>query len=427
VSGLLSLQVGQDSLWNKVVNTAIFAVIGGSVPLLIKLYIRLGQAAPTVKTLKNVLENFSDLENRLLPSLYVTETMKSFHERWIDWRKSLNLHGDIGELEETAWTLLAEAYLGEESKKIASKYVLTNTNRYTILVTEASKYLERYHSSNGNSQQQHVTRYHITGMLPEEFYNGSQIEFTDKSSQPIFFCHKWEDYQEFYAPEYQGLNQHTKVKRCIVVRQPDLRREEISALSTLDDLKEQAELSIIDRERRVFDDLPAEIASVQKRLFRKCSPEQQREYINLIGSILGRQKYSYWPIAHTTDCEKDKNHRQWICLLDVFSKTFHGDKPNDALYCALGENAWNAILRNKLLRDCFQPGWIPEIVLFGGLENGNEPEEWYFGILGHWRPFTPDIELRFLTSEQASQLYIAFTTNVYQGSIDKGTLLSLKS
>jgi hypothetical protein len=425
-SGFLSLQIGtdQNSLWNKVVNTAIFAVVGGSVPLLIKLYIRLGQAVPTVRTLKNVLENFNDLENRLLPSLYVTETMKSFHERWIDWRKSLNLHGDIGELEETAWTLLAEAYLGEESRKIASKYVLTNTNRYTILVTEASRHLERYHLSNGNSQPQRITRYHITGMLPEEFYNGSQIEFTANSSQPIFFCHKWEDYQEFYASEYQGLNQKAKVRRCIIVRQPDLRREEISALSTLTDLEEQAKLSIIARERCVIDDLTDEIDSVQKRLFRKCSPEQQQEYKNLIGSILGRQNYRYWPIARTEDCKKDS---QWVDLLDVFSKTFHGDKPNDASYCALNESAWNAILRDRLLKDCFKPGWIPEIVLFGGLGNGNEPEEWYFGILGHWRPFTPDIELRFLTSEQARQLYSAFITSVYQGSTYKGNLLSLRS
>ena len=425
-SGLLSLQIGADSNspWNKVVNTVTFAVVGGSVPFLIKLYIRLGQAVPTVKKLKTVLENFNDLQNRLLPNSYVTETMKSFHERWIDWRKSLNPHGDIGELEETAWTLLAEAYLGEESRKIASKYVLTNTNRYTRLVTEASKHLEKYHLSNENSQPQRITRYHITGMLPEEFYNGSQIEFTSNSSQPIFFCHKWEDYQEFYAREYRGFNQKTKVRRCIIVRQPDLRREEISALSTLTDLEEQAKLSIIAHERDVINDLAGEIDSVQKRLFRKCSPEQQQEYKKLIGSILGRRNYSYWPIARTEDCERDG---QWEDLLDSFSETFHGKKPNDASYCALNESAWNAISGNRLLKDCFKPGWIPEIVLFGELGNGNEPEEWYFGILGHWRPFTSDIELRFLTSEQARQLYIAFTTNVYQGSTYKGNLLSLKS
>lgn len=423
-SGLLSLQIGKDSLWNQIANTAIFAVIGGSVPLLIKLYVRLGQAVPTVMTLKDVLQNFNNLEDRLLPSLYVTETMKSFHERWIDWRKSLNIHGEIGELEERAWTLLAEAYLGEESRKIASKYVLTNTNRYTILVSEANRYLEKYNLSNKNASQKQIIRYHITGMLPEEFYNGCQIEFTANSSQPIFFCHKWEDYQEFYAPEYQGLNRKAKITRCIVVRQPDLRREAISALSTLTDLQEQANLSIIDRERRVFDDLTNEIDSVQKRLFRKCSYEQQQEYKSLISNILGRQKYSYWPIAETKDCSNDG---QWASLLDVFSKNFHGDEPNDAFYCALNESTWNSILKDQLLKDCFKPGWIPEIVLFGGLETGDDPQEWYFGILGHWRTFTSDIELRFLTSEQASYLHSAFKNTVYQGSTAKGTLLSLRS
>ncbi|MGF1934048.1 MAG: hypothetical protein RM347_006550 [Nostoc sp. ChiQUE02] len=425
-SGLLSLQSGQqNNLWSQIANVAISAIVGGSVPLLIKLYIRLGEAVPTVNTLKNVLQNFNNLENRFLPTLYVTETMKSFHERWIEWRISLNLHGDIGELEETAWTLLAEAYLHEESEKIASKYVLTNTNRYTVLVTEASRYLEKYHSSNGSSpQQKKMLRYQITGMLPEEFYNGSQIEFTANSSQPIFFCHKWENYQDFYAPEYKGLNEKLNVKRCIVVREPNLRREEISALSTLTDLEGQAELSMIDRERRVFDDLPIESESVKKRLFRKCAQEQQQNHNDLISSILGRQRYNYWPVALTQECGSDK---QWVPLLDVFSKAFHGDKPNDASYCALNENTWNVIKNNRLLKDCFKPGWIPEIALFGGLGSGKDPECWYFGILGHWRPFTSDIELRFLTSEQTRQLYAAFTSDIYEKSTNKGTLLSLKS
>lgn len=433
VSAFLSLQIGTDknNLWSKVVNTATFAIVGGSVPLLIKLYIRLRKAVPTVDKLNGVLVKFENLETRLLPNLYVTETMKSFHEKWIDWRNSLSQYETIGELEITAWTLLAEAYLDEECRKLENRYVFTNTKRYTNLVAEAGKHLEKYHLSNDNSQQQQIVRHHITGMLPEEFYNGSQIEFTANSSQPIFFSHKWEGYQEFYDAEYQGRDQKSEIRRCILVRQQDLYFPEISALSTLTDLQEQAKLSIIPRERRVLDNLSKEIDSVQRRLFRKCSLEQQQTYRQLITTILGRQNYSYWPIARTEDCNRFNQQgfnkeSEWDDLLDVFSRSFHGNRPSDASFCVLNEKAWIAISQDKNLIRCFKPGWIPEIVLFGGLVNGKETEEWYFGILGHWRPFTPDIELRFLTSDQTRRLYSSFTTNVYLKTKHKGSLVDLR-
>jgi hypothetical protein len=435
--GLLSTKVEpqEPNLWNRIVTLIIYAIVGASVPFVARLYFRLRQAVPTVDALDKVLLDFkvlrTGLENRLLPSLYFTNTMKSFHEEWISWRSQLCEYEKLGSLDLTAWTLLADAYLDEERRRIKDRYVLTDTKQYTALVTRAGECLKGHHLSNDNSHPNQLVRQHITGMLPEEFYNGSQIEFTANSSQPIFLCHKWEGYQEFYASKYQGLDHKTEIKRCIIVRQPNPPIEELSALSTLNELQEQAKLSIIARERNIYNTLKKEIDGVQERLFRKCSPEQQKTYKELIDNILGIQKYKYWPIARTEDIKKNeqvpsRSDSNWCHLLDVFSNDFHGNKPGDASYCVLSETEWDKIKKSETLKQCFKPGWIPEIVLFGGLGGDGRPEGWYFGIMGHWRPFTSDIELRFLTSQQANKLYDEFMYNVYQLSDEKGNLLELK-
>lgn len=447
-SGLLSLLSTKDDFWKNVASLVTSTVAGGSVTFLIKLYLKLDRAVPTVQELTIITQKFDqitqdfrnqseqqdndfkkqcdELEERLLPSLYIPTGMKLFHEQWIDWHKSLALYGNTRELEKVAWTFLAEAYLGEEIKRIESKYVFTTTNCYTKLITDVSKHLEeREYLLNKNSPpKRNIIRYQITGMLPEEFYNGPQIEFIADNSQPIFFCHKWENYRDFYDQQYKGrnINSQVDVRRCILVRQPELRREELSALSTLADLREQKNLSIIDTERRVIDDLHCECESAQKRLFRKCSDEQQQNYTNLIGSILGRQQYRYWAIALTNEVNSNQSYNP---LLNVFARAFHGEQPDKALFCTLSEKIWSNIEREKLLKDCFKTGWTPEIALFGELGSDGKPSKWDFGILGHWRPFTPDIELRFLNSKQTSDLYNAFINSIYEKSRFKGTLLSI--
>ena len=418
---LLSNPNPNVDLKEKLRNFLLSCIIGGSIPFLVKLYTKLGQTVPTVTKLQNVIKDFNDIENRLVPIISVAKALRPLNDRWNEWHDSFVPHKDLGIVERKGLTLLAEEYLLEESSRIASKCVLTNTKRYTKVLDNASDYLNKYLLDNGNSAKpKKVLRYHITGMLPEEFYNGPQIEFTSQSSEPIFFCHRWENYNEFYDEKYKGLDKVT-VKRCIVVRQPTLRRDEFSALSTLDKLKEQADLSIMPRERRVFEKFPDESESEKKRLFRKCSFSQQEDYKILIDSLLGRQKYTYLPIIESKECCKNE---EWSNLLEYFSKDFH-KYPNNALYCALGEKTWEEI-KNSSLKDCFRAGFIPEIALFCGYENGKEPNEWYFGIVGHWRPFTPEIELQFLNSEQTKQLFTDFTSRIYEKSRVKGKLLEIK-
>jgi hypothetical protein len=414
-----------------VLNAILSAISSGGTVFIIRFYLKLTDTIPTVDKLDAVLSRFNTLETRLMPHSYITDEMKNFHNQWIDWRKGLSNYRDLSELESKAWTFLAEAYLAEETKKISEKYILTNTKRYTKLVADVGKHLAISHGS-GKSHGQRTLRYHLTGMLPEEFYNGSQIEFLADNSQPIFFCHKWENYQDFYASDYQGNDKNTKIRRCIIVREPNLNKDAISALSTLADLREQSTLSIDNYEKSVYYDLHQDIDSVQKRLFRKCSTEQQQTYAELINSILGRKDYHYWPIAPTKDCknsgqEKPGIRRNWASLLENFSKSFHGDDPSNASFCVLNNSALNEIDKSKILKLCFKPGWIPEIVLFGRLGIGEEPEEWYFGIVGHWRPFSPDIELRFFTGQQTYDLYRAFSSNIYKKTEVNGNLLELKN
>lgn len=414
---ILAFWLTEGNFRKEVVNALVFGIIAGLIAFLLKLYVRLGNVAPTVKTLETTLKEFKDevnnLENRFSAGLFITEGMRELHETWKGWRDGLDFHEDKDklELERIAWKLLAEAYIQEEIQTLKGEYISTNTKCYTNFVTEASSFLQtdffrkEEDTSDGNHK---IVRYHLTGMLPEEFYNGPQIVFEADNSNPIFFCHQWENYDDFYADIYKGYSKNEEVKRCILVRNSDLRQELTSAFSTFEELKQQSLLSIIDRKRTVFDGLRRESKSVQKRLFHKCGSSQQNRYEDLIDNILGRQKYHYKPITFTNECNSFKNNKEWKCLIDFFAGDYHGDKSENAFYCTLDEQTYNLIMRSEQLSRCLRPGWLPEVVLFGKTSKNSKTIQWYFGILGHWRPFTTEIELKFLTSKQTQQLYKDF-------------------
>lgn len=405
------------------------AAIGGSVVFAARLYVKLGNTVPTISELQYLLDDLRRVEDRLLPGLYITKTMKYFHDSWTEWKIELPLSKDYEGLEKAAWNLLADEYFFEENRKIKARYISTNSNRYTSLISEATEYLGGHldlpQTAGNKISNTNIIRYHITGMLPEEFYNAPQVEFTSKDSQPIFFCHKWEDYNDFYSKGYKGVDENILVERCTIVRRSKFPCDDFSALSTLADLKEQSTLSILDRNRSVNSQLISEIEECKRRLFRKYSLDNAKEYNEIIESILGKIRYNYYPIISTEECTSRYPEDPYEELLQHYSNDFHGGQSSNARYCTLDEASKGIIDAYPILGECFKPGWIPEIVLFGNQSIEKDTREWYFGILGHWRPFTAHIELRFLTALQTNELYNAFISQLYNQMSDKGTLLSL--
>src|SRR6185437_3236907 len=103
-------------------------------------------------------------------------------------------------LEHDAWRKLADTYFRGEQQTIRSKTFRTTSDRYTELVGEVTNGVaDSLFAPDTAPGDPPLVRIHITGMLPEEFYNGPQIEYTRASSEPIFFCHRWENYPVLYG------------------------------------------------------------------------------------------------------------------------------------------------------------------------------------------------------------------------------------
>lgn len=428
-----------DSLEQKIVSALLSGMIGGLATLLVQLYghlsttvARFDRLDSTIRDVGAGLTELRALEERLLPSQYISDGMRILHSELLRWRSHIDgLNGSRATpLERHAWQALADAYFRGESERIQSKTFKTTSDQFTTLVNEVTQTLSETFSGNGTQTAVPLMRVHVTGMLPEEFYNGPQIEYTRTGSKPLFFCHRWEDYPVLYGNEYRG-DPNTQIRRYVVVRQPDFGRVSLSALSTLPDLQEHSGLVIAGSAHRLLsNDLHREEHAVLARLLRKA-PRITRDppvagpgsVHETIQAIHGFDTYGYWPIAEATAIDAAGARRTWKPLLEFFARDYHGDSLDDARYCALDDEGWDACQRDEQLRTCFEAGWTPEVALFGTRHGGAVPY-WHFGILGLWRPFTRDMQLRFLTGAEAAHLHGA-VVRMYQSCGTHGTLQSL--
>lgn len=410
-----------ETIGSKVLSAVLSGVVGGLAALLVQLYGRLtttveqfGRFETLVGTLNDSVQDFHRLEERLLPSLYVSPGMKSLHTELLEWRRHVSSRSDrrVSPLEDDAWRALADAYFEGERVRVQSKTFKTTSDQFTTLVNEITQTLvDSFTDRGAPAPATPLLRVHITGMLPEEFYNGPQIEYTRAGSEPLFFCHRWEDYPVLYGNEYRA-DPHTQIRRYLLVRHRDFQRPELSALSTDGDLEAQARLVIGGSAvRSLSHDLHREPLPVLQRLLRKSDSggnglaSELRSSRELIRSIHGYDRYGYWPIADVASIDPAGDERSWQPLLSFFARDYHGAAPEEALYCVLDEDAWAVCQRDDQLRTCFDAGWTPEVALFGSCQPGSSSMFWHFGILGLWRPFTRDMQLRFLTGFDAANLH----------------------
>lgn len=366
------------------------------------------------------------------PETFAVAGFKTVHENWSKWQDAVPTSENQEStklIQAKAWAEFVGTHLQDVADRVAKRFVITDTNVFTRLYCDATKTLVSSFAARRSAKRKNrkIIRYHITAMLPEEFYNGPQIERLSTSSRPLFFCHRWENYEDFYKPDDHS---EVVIRRCIIVRETGMGEEALGALSDLNDLKDQARLLINDKNELVKQGLildANECPGVRARLLRHSEPlghgsvdpsdsnriHKQQELIN---QILGVEKYHYWPIVDRRDCRERgclcKHASTWRSLFEVYSGApFHKD-PKDALYCTISATEWHNMSHSELITTCFKPGWTPEIVLFGEQEDKDQSPTWHFGIVGHYRPFTPRIELRFFNSTDTSQLFSQFTNTI---------------
>ena len=397
------------------------AVVSGTVTLALQLYHKLNQGISVIERINENIEPISESFSPLIKS-----KVFALEESIQSWRQKLL---DVGTRAER-YTLdkIIDHYLDTQVNDVKDEELSTNSGHYTRMVEDITEFLYHKEVNNGKRRNgQHLLRFQVTAMLPEEFFNGPQIEYTKGSSRPVFFCHKWEGEDADYTPFYNQdstINTGVLHKRKILVRDLSLKDEVLSAFSSFSDLQEQKQLRINEVERSLADvyngETPEDPAVIQ-RLVRLSKMLDAKS----ISDIHGYQNYHYWRIAHSGHIKECKNNG-WDPLFDLFASKFHAGQSNGAEYCVLDEKGWKHIkqMDSALPHRSFMSGWTPEVTLFARCDDKHDPLEWYCGVLGFWRPFTRDMRVRFLSHDLAEEYY-NFYQEMHRSSSVSGKLQSL--
>lgn len=389
-------------------------VIGVSLPVLILEYI--ASLVDRDTALQQTMKIAEDASNawRVLAQPEASEFLHALSRLSNEHKASAPFGGSIH--------AFIRCYLQGHTRDLQDFRIHTNTEAFTQLYSALTEYLLDTEPAKGTRGPHRFCRVHLTGMLPEDFYNGPQIayESTDSASVPRIICRQWEKYDAFKQGQVPN---ELRVIRYVLVRDDATAHNPlISALSTYRELQQQAELVIKPVARSFLDLERSEHPEVLYRLLRKSylqldntahalvgtyppSPEAEAAAKSLVGRITQRDAFHYYPILGQQDVESDESMGSalaWENFFQRFARDFHSiSNPDaDSRYCRITERSF-ASIKDSALGKCLKPGHVPEVVLFGDTKLKN----WYFGLLALYRPFTYDIEVSFVSSQLATEQF----------------------
>ena len=360
------------------------------------------------------LQEISDKLKSTILKNNSNEKLQNYSDHWHNWREELiKENHDYSEALSSAWKELIEAHLDLENEYLKSRKIKNTSESFTILIANLSRIL--YKEYIGNESTTKLVRYHITGMLPEEFFNGPQLEYTQFDSSPILFFHAFEN-QKYQASHYNFVKDkkdlpNLQVKRCITVREPSRHLDNVfNALSTLSELKEQKKLSILQslqpRKMPALTDSNNPISNGEiNRLLSKCTHYvskfittniKNKNYI-FIKNIVNHEDYQYYSILNS---EIVKDNKNYVDLFKYFS-TFFSRNEQDVYYFGINEN------NDDKVKKYFKNGYIPEIVLFAlnSTQDLNPSQnKWLIGLHGQYKPFTREMEIEILKPNRAKHM-----------------------
>lgn len=366
------------------------------------------EASLSLESLGHTQRRLNEILHRTYDT-YLNVVMHEYDDKWVKWRQDLTR--DAAESEGVlnySWKELMEAYLKEQIDWVTRKMVKTTSEMYTQMVSSVSKFL--YKEFIAETKDFYLYRYHITGMLPEEFFNGPQIEYTTLDYTPVIFCHRFED-ERYINSHYRIIDdkkelERMDVKRCILVREATLIDEKFSALSTFQALSNQMGLSIHKGGAKPVTILGShDFHGAIDRLFVHCT-HKVHEYVaqskmskaQFIHEIIDSNNYRFFPITATAQVKDKEDAGNFEDLIQYFARYFNREIGDIYYYC-IDENDEE---RARLQRIFRKGGW-PEITLFGIRHKGeSRPKNWIFGIRGHYTPFTREIEIQILTPDEAN-------------------------
>ncbi|MEM9627452.1 MAG: hypothetical protein AAGA21_14540 [Pseudomonadota bacterium] len=341
-------------------------------------------------------------EDLIVKKKYAQENSDSQIYGWIDCKLSSSY--DIYEEFLAEFFHINDIRVEQNSIFTTSDFFVDQFEKATLLLGE---YLRE------NIKDKKLFRYHISGMLPEDFYNGPQIEYHRGKSNPIIFCHKWENmrYNAMYS-KATSISNICTVSRCLLVRQSDWigpNAEDLCILPTEADLQFQKQLLYegddhvqIERIIQSRDFMGsaerllkyAQDDTIAKRV--AGGEDKRNVYAEYMKEIVGHNRFHFLPIYHNEYKSQDSSF-----FLDKYISDNHSDETKAFYFCFNDQNSSNV---SRIFREnrYFDKGIAPEIVLFGVADVNDEqfPSEWIFGLKGKYKHFTRDIEIAFVDREQ---------------------------
>jgi hypothetical protein len=450
------IQLGIDISGTKagqIVFAILMGILGAGVGSVLKFPMTTNKFDESIKELSGVIAEVSSENSNIiqlskdshdairnLQYIHICGRIQKYHKGWEDWKDFIfkeALASQYYSLEMKAWIKMMEIYLEDETTFIANKrQIRTTSDVYINLMDEIGHLLYKRYSVLENVCKPPVYRFQVTGMLPEEFYNGYQLERTVNPNRPIiFFNHNWEnpdrDTEKTYKLLHQKFNRdEIKVRRCIVVRRHDLGDALISSLSSRADLEEQKYLHIqvcdFDKVKAVYRELAAVKgdSKIVERLL--CKNGNNIDHcLSVVDEIIGSKHWRVYPIIDSrrrlerSFTLNSSEKEEWRGLINLFCEYYHTDRESDALYYEF-VNDVNMV--SEHLHEYLESGSQPEIVLFGPnvRADGKPPPKWDVGIVGRYRPFTREIKISFYCGAELEALVNALGFLIYPKSPENG-------
>lgn len=445
--GLLFLVISLVAIFDKSINlggtlgefafTILMSVLGAGVGSVLKLSALISH----VRMITSDIAVASQRQNETIDKIeqvFICDRIQKYHKGWEDWKNHIFHDALVSPHyapEIKAWIKMMELYIDDETSLLGDKTLRTTSDLYVNLLEGIGELLSDRYQDLNVPREHPVFRYQITGMLPEEFFNGYQLERTINHESPIiFFNHSWENPNK--KNSYDSLHSNPvankiKVRRCIVVREPHLQDRKLKCLSSVAELEHQCKLQINVRSEEPASPMPRNIGHITEekmiaeRLLWK-NGERSWDSEKIINDTIGVEHWECYPIIHEMDALNLKGNYKlrdwkWENLIEFFCKNYHSEAETDALYYVFRDDLKS---RYSGLVPHFEEGTQPEIALFGpNVETGNKLQhEWSVGIVGRYRPFTREIHLNFLSGHQLQELVtsLGFLRHKDDESIDDG-------
>ena len=318
----------------------------------------------------------------------VRQTFRLHEQAWLESLADLQSTGEPTVA--LGWTEMLKVCIeaGQPIKGI--REFLTTSESYTKSVTACLNMLiEKF-------PEKEVTLFFVTAMLPEQFYNWPQAEFSSHP-YPEYISHTWTSSSD-YLHKMDKLRNRVRLKRCILVKEDTCSgnaSKKLPFCETIGHLRHCTKLHIFEKpiRYRQFETLHAKHLFQATAKFR-FGADTDASY-EKGGRLRNIEDFLFYPIG--SEEEFRECDFVGVPLLENFIRELHSKEKADALYYVLRDTDINKL--EPLFSD--HSDLMPELAMFKVTSRGSRENQcWTFGLCGFLTPFTQSMRVRFLAGEQ---------------------------